>query len=359
MDVAASGERVLLLDEGWSATLHLARAFEVAGYRVTVATANGGRARYRRRGVAWLEVPTLGSPALAGELDRIACDRLLPLTERAIVWAAERANAFPAIAAWQRPLVADKHALLGHVAARGIAVPRSVPLADARAAIAELGLPLVVKGATGAGGARVWIATTRAELDAAVARARAIDDRWIVQEYIPGPTYLVAGVFDAGRPLRVYAAEKLEQYPPRTGPAIRLRSRADRALVAAGLDAIRALAWTGFASADLVRTAHGYALLEINPRLWGSVAAALAAGVDVLAAFVELVAGRIPEPELHFPDNREHAIFPRNALAHPGEALRALAGPQGRDWRHPGFLRFLLGRALRYGLITRRPTVTR
>jgi predicted ATP-grasp superfamily ATP-dependent carboligase len=262
---------------------------------------------------------------------------------------------FPATLPWQRRLVCDKHAMLEHAAARGLAIPRHVRITaelSADAVARELGIPVVIKGATGSGGRRVRIADSKAELADLIARTRAIDDRWIAQELVVGPTYLVGGVFDRGRPIRIYAAEKLEQFPPRTGGAIRLRSLADAALVEAGAAAIRELAWTGFASADLMRRPDGrYALLEINPRLWGSLAGAVSAGVDLFRPFAALLDGQTPAPDLAFTPDNTCMIFPRylNAAAHRNAAgfacaLADLLGEQGRDWRDPRLVAHTLRR---------------
>jgi biotin carboxylase len=114
----------------------------------------------------------------------------------------------------------------------------------------------------------------------------------------------------------------------------------------------RALQWTGFASADFIRWRRGdYVFLEVNPRLWGSVAAAISAGVDLFTPFAELLAGGMPSPDLAFVANQEGGIFPRYLLsptswrpARAAGAIRDLFGPQGQDWRDPGFVRHLAAR---------------
>jgi len=356
--------RVLLLDEGWAQTIDLAAGLEDAGYQVTVLTANGGTASYRHRTVAWRSGPALADPALLPHLDRMiaeaAFDRVLPLTEAAMLrlWDARprwAAQIYPQVDDWQRRLLRDKYALSECLAARGVCVPRHQRLApgDDPAAIArELGLPLVVKGATGAGGARVWIVETVAELARAIQRARRAGGAWGVQELVEGPTVLFGGVFRDGSPLRIYAGDKLEQHPRRTGPAIRLRSIDDPALIDLGTRILRELRWTGFASVDFIRRRDGsYAFLEVNPRLWGSVAAARPAGVDLFAPFADLLAGGSPAPDLACAAGHDVRIFPRYLLA-PGSwrprglarAVRDLLGDQGRPWRQPGFLRHLASR---------------
>ena len=352
------GARVLLVEEGLSATLRLARALDDAGADVTVLTADGSTATCRRGAMRWCSGPPVAHADFVPHVDALVTatgfDRVLLLTEPVMqrVWDADvawRSAIFPRAAAWQRRLVLDKHALVEHMAAHGIAVPRHhrVDAAfDARRAIRELGLPLVVKGATGGGGSRVRIVDTAAELAATLARARQIADDWIVQEHVASPTYLFGGLFRDGAPLRMFAGEKLAQHPPRTGGAIRLRSTNDAALVAAGTRVVAQLQWTGFASLDFVRRGDGaHLLLEVNPRLWGSHAAAAEAGVDLFAPFVQLLAGDEPRAELAFATNIETWIFPRylQSPVHRGvrgvaRALRDLVGDQGRDWRDPRFV---------------------
>lgn len=355
---------MLLVEEGWHSTLPLARALEGAGYAVTVLTANGTTASCSRKTVRWTSGPTLASPSFDAHIDRMVAaanfDHVLPLTEDAMrrLWnmpIAWRARIFPQTEAWQRSLVADKHALVEHMRSRGISIPRHRRVDDTfelDSAVRELGLPLVVKSSTGSGGRLVRIVDTSGELAAILEGARRLGGDWIVQEYVPSTTYLVGGVFRAGESIRLYAAEKLAQDPARIGGAIRLRSTHDPALLELGARVVRELRWTGFASVDFVRSRAGsFLLLEVNPRLWGSHAGALEAGVDLMTPFARLLAGETPPVDLAFADNVESWIFPKY-LAHRSvrSALRGLhdlIGEQGRDWRDPRFLLYTLRRAHR------------
>lgn len=386
---------MLLIDEGWTQTLEIARALERDGFAVTVATANGTMDRTRRRTVEWISCPRVDSPELIGWIDRVmnpdrhrgigrspraiargsspaialdaqsahrwcdaaptwAFDVLVPLTERVMaqLWGAcvpWADRVWPSTDAWQRRVVRDKILLVDEMAARGIPTLRQhrVDLESARSierAARDLHYPLVVKGATGVGGERVKIVDSRGELDRAVQRARELGGAWCFQEWASGPTYLVGGVFDEGRALRLYAGEKLEQFPPRVGPAIRLRSTLDACVREVGTAAIQELWWTGIASADVIRRADGtVALLEINPRPWGSIGCAASAGVDVMTPFAAMLRGEIVDESLACRDGDEHAVFPRYLMA---PAYRGLRGAimaardlvRESEWRHPRFL---------------------
>jgi ATP-grasp domain len=359
---AARECRVLLLDEGWAQTTDLATGLARAGHQVTVLTASGHDASYRHRTVEWRCGPAIASPALLPYLDRMMVetpfDRVVPLTEAAMtrLWDADPVWAdriHPDVTGWQRHLLRDKYALSEHLAARGVAVPRHHRLTrgdDLTALAREIGLPLVLKGAIGVGGARVRIIETAAELARVAHRAWSIGGAWGVQELVEGPTVLFGGVFHEGQPLRIYAGDKLEQYPPRTGPAIRLRSLDDPELLALGARVIRELRWTGFASVDFIRRPDGrYVFLEVNPRLWGSAAAARAAGVDLFTPFAALLAGVRPAPDLAFAAHQDVRIFPRYLLSprcwRSGDALRTVRDLlQEPTWRHAGFLHHLISR---------------
>jgi hypothetical protein len=353
---------VLLLEEGWAQTTDLATGLARAGHHVTVLTASGGSASYRHRTVEWRCGPAVASPALLPYLDRMMAetpfDRVVPLTEAAMsrLWDADPVWAgriYPDVTGWQRCLLRDKYALSEYLAACGVDVPRHRRLTrgdDLTAVAREIGLPLVLKGAIGVGGARVRIIETVAEFTREVQRAWSIGGDWGAQEFVEGPTVLFGGVFHDGRPLRVYAGDKVEQYPLRTGPAIRLRSCDDPGLLALGIRVIRELRWTGFASMDFIRRHDGgYVFLEVNPRLWGSAAAARAAGVDLFTPFAAMLAGVLPAPHLAFAANQDVRLFPRYLLSPDyrrlGGAVRAVRDLLGcRGWRHAGSVRHLVSR---------------
>ncbi|MFL5580476.1 MAG: ATP-grasp domain-containing protein [Gemmatimonadaceae bacterium] len=381
----AGRPRVLLLDEGFMSGALAAVGLRDAGCEVAVLAACGGRARCRTRSLAWTMGPAPGDPALPAAVERAAvewrAEHLLPCTEplQALAWGADApwaAHVFPRVAGWQREALAGKRALAALARARGIPVPRdeSGPSAAdpacsddaARAAAARLGLPIVVKGERGRGGSATFIASSVADATRAARAMVAAGETPFFQEYVHGATHLVGGVFQAGRPLRLYAGEKVEQHPPRVGPASRMRSVAPPRLLDVALATFAALEWTGMASADLVARADGeFLLLEVNPRPWGSIAGAAAAGVDLFGPAAELLRGRTPSADLRYAVGVETRVLPLYLLARGTwsprrvpSTLRALAadlaGAQGKPWRSPAQAAHLLHRLVRVGRNWRR-----
>src|SRR5262249_37353097 len=86
--------------------------------------------------------------------------------------------------------------------------------------------------------------------------------------------------------------------PPTGGESVLRESiEPDPALLAASERLLQALRWTGVAMVEFRRTPDGRALLmEMNPRLWGSVQLAIDAGVDFPALLVALYRGEKSSP---------------------------------------------------------------
>ena len=312
-----------------------------------VATVGGNLRSIRRDDITWLALRD-DLRELECVIDAHAIDCVMPLTESLMTRLATHRLAFPKLTPHQQRLIANKHALLAELSRCGVAVPLQRPLDTAH----ELGFPLVLKGSTGAAGSRVKIVDDARALAMQCDRIRALDDEWQAQELLPSSTYLVGGVFHAGRPLRLYAAEKLEQFPARTGPAIRLRSDDTAALVDIGTRAVAAISLTGLASVDIMHRADGsYVVLEINPRPWSSICGAADAGVDLFTPLADLIADRIPIADLRFASKCESRVFPRYLLddrywnvSGVARAVRDLLSPRGRDWRDLGFALHSLAR---------------
>jgi len=322
-----------------------------AGCRVTIAAAVGGRAHYDAQRIAWSLVPTLDSPDFLPTTDalvsQLGVDFVLPLTEslQTMLWDREIAwggRVFPRPDPGRRALLKDKYCLSAFVGERGVRIPEQLRLDDGDDnPVKSLGLPIVVKGVVGSGGRHTRIARSLGAAKVAAARMRGDGIRCFVQRYVTGPTFLVGGMFSRGRPVRIYAGMKRAQYPARTGPASLIESVRDEQLINEASRVFDALEWTGIASADFVRDAKGrYWFLEINPRPWGSIAAANASGVDLWSPMMAMLRGEESPADLRYAEGVAYPIFPLAFLSprswRPLSGIVASLRAERKVWRPVG-----------------------
>ena len=185
----------------------------------------------------------------------------------------------------------NKLHLARRLAEAGIAVPRTWPGDEARRAEREIGYPLVVKPAVGAGCEGVGLARTSAELKTLL-RAAARTGPAIVQEYIQGIQASVSVLCGVGspRPLSLNGQDvKVGDSFLYAGGTVPLRHPAAEAgvrLALAACELVPGLA--GFVGVDLVLSESEAVVIEINPRLTTSYVG-LRAATDVNVA--ELILG--------------------------------------------------------------------
>lgn len=104
----------------------------------------------------------------------------------------------------------------------------------------------------------------------------------IVQEYISGDGFGVSAVFDAdSNPVQVFCHRRIREYPATGGPSCMCESIWDDTMVDYALKLLKALKWQGVAMVEFKGHLKGkFALMEINPRIWGSYPLADIAGAD-------------------------------------------------------------------------------
>lgn len=188
-------------------------------------------------------------------------------------------------------LAGDKLHLLRRLAEAGIEVPRTWPASEARRAQLEVGFPIVVKPAVGAGCEGVGLAQDPAEL-ARLVRAAGLAGQAIVQEYIEGTPASASVLCGTGlpRPLSLNG-QNVSVGPSFTygGGCVPLRHPSAEEALALAVSACEFVpGLVGFAGVDLVFSRTGPVLIEINPRLTTSYVG-LRAATDLNVA--ELILG--------------------------------------------------------------------
>lgn len=295
--------RVLVTDgassgQGRSA-LAATRAASVAGEAVLVGVS--GRRQHSlaassRACSAAVPLPLATEPGYAAAVRAAAagCLTVLPASDAALL----------ALGAPVEHLI-DKQQLHARAQDAGVPVPSTVIVGRGEDP-GELPVPAMVKSAVKAGVADVPV--RRAET---VAEIREACDRGpvVVQPLVPGPITAVAGVVVGGRFQAVVHQRYERTWPVEAGTACSAVTVAPDADAEAGL--LRLLeGYEGIVQAQFV----GGLLIDVNPRVYGSLPLAVAAGANLVGAWCDALRGRTGPPR----------------RARPGVAYRWIEG----DLRH-------------------------
>jgi hypothetical protein len=199
----------------------------------------------------------------------------------------------------------DKQATLSMARDLGIPVPRSEIIPRGGPAPRCTAYPVVLKATR----SRVVVEGGQRRLEVVIARDRferaRILSAWLPytsvqqQEFIAGHGFGIEMLFERGVLRWHFAHERLHELPLTGGGSSYRRSIAAPAeMLEAAARILRALRWHGVAMVEF-RSPHprGFHLMEINPRLWGSLALPIDCGVDFPWSLALLATGRAVPPQ--------------------------------------------------------------
>jgi biotin carboxylase len=306
--------RVLLVGDAYYASLAAVRGLRLGGYEPWLATSASRTYASRSRAIAGTVLvpdPARGEGPFVGALisaaARFRAAAVLPATESALVALAGRQGDFPAgiaLGGGSPAVVAragDKVLLAAFAAEAGLHSPVSetIRTADLPARADVLGYPLVVKpvrSAVTVDGATIPLPPARLvhgadELAGFLGGLPATD--WLAQRHVPGQLYAVSGVAMGGELVCAVHQVARRIYPRLAGASAFAETvPRDQALEAKIAALVGAIGWSGIYEAQLIRTDDGAYLIDFNPRPYGSMALAIAAGLNLPAIWADLVLGR-------------------------------------------------------------------
>jgi predicted ATP-grasp superfamily ATP-dependent carboligase len=291
------------------------RSLAGAGYRVgAVADQTPAATHWSRCCSARYVLPDAKADAdgfvdgLAGIVRQTPYAVLLPATDAALLAVSSRRDrlephvrlGLPSHEAVQA--ATDKIALDAAARAAGLETPDTIVChsrSDGAAAARRLGLPLVIKPRRTAfedGGAVRQRGSAMIADEAALERA--LDDfgtPFLLQRAIPGDVYSVAGVTTPEDGVVAFAMSRyLRTWPQRAGnvafaetvePPAGLREQVGRLL--------GELSWHGIFELELMRSDDGaFHAIDLNPRLYGSLAHATRAGAPLAVVFCDWALGK-------------------------------------------------------------------
>jgi predicted ATP-grasp superfamily ATP-dependent carboligase len=166
-------------------------------------------------------------------------------------------------------IASDKARTMAFADSVGVPTPRTYGSADEVRAF-----PIVVKAARGVG--TVTYVNSREQLESMDLAGA------VIQEYIPGTGFGFYGLFNQGEPRAFFMHRRLREFPVTGGASTAAAAYYDERLKELGVRLMRALRWHGVAMVEVKRDQRDgeYKLMEINPKFWGSLDLAIAAGVN-------------------------------------------------------------------------------
>ncbi|HBP17751.1 MAG TPA: hypothetical protein DEA08_08155 [Planctomycetes bacterium] len=247
----------------------------------------------------------------------------------------------------------------------GLTIPtthRFAHLAEVYRAAPDLSYPVFVKVRGAAAGVGIEKVDTPEELVSVYAAfvsgyGLGPDEMPIVQEAVGGDDICVSALFEEGRCVALHTYRNVRQFPRTTGAGVLRETVAAPEAEAVARRLLESLDWHGLAQLDF-RWAEGETpyLIELNPRLFGGLPQAIAAGVDHPWLLFQLAQGISPETPVVDPAPRTETpvlglLATLSEIRHD-EGLRAgldelratlSAGPagEGRWERFSAFLREL------------------
>lgn len=114
----------------------------------------------------------------------------------------------------------------------------------------------------------------------------------IIQEYIEGPIHDVVGLFDNGEPIAIMSQKRVLTYPIDGGTGSVNETTYEPQIIEYACRLMKAAQWTGPAMCEFKkRGENDYVLLEVNPKFWGTLGLAIAAGLDIPTMTAKLFCG--------------------------------------------------------------------
>jgi predicted ATP-grasp superfamily ATP-dependent carboligase len=309
------GIRVLVTGGEHTASLAAVRALCAAGYEPWAGAASHRSYAARSRAADGVVVlPSSGADperfvaCLRAEVERLDIRVVIPGTEPDLVAIADstdellhRTAGLPERDVVRRAI--DKPAVYRDAEELGIRVPRTEVVDPERLnALADGDFPVILKPVRSAradGGALVRI-------DARLVKSRdqlrgILDglgsDQWLLQARIDGQLGAISGVAQNGRVVAALHQRSIRVWPPGAGVSSFAETvEADPALEADVARLIGALSWSGIFQTQFIHGADGAHLIDLNPRVYGSLALATAAGVNLPAIWAAVVTGSPIEP---------------------------------------------------------------
>ncbi|WP_456365949.1 carboxylate--amine ligase [Thermococcus sp.] len=227
---------------------------------------------------------------------------------------------------WDTMRIAYNKDLTMELARRlGIPTPKTLVLSE-DSLLSIRNFPIVIKSSDDSGG-YVRYCNTPEELRQNYNYLREKSTTNVIaQEYIRGFGAGFYGVCKHGKLYAVFMHRRIREFPVTGGPSAVAESYYDKKLFDYGKVICRKLRWDGPLMAEFKYSPEQreYYLIELNPKLWGSLDLTIRAGVNVPEILIRLALGEKVKPVKSYKNIRFRWVFPDEfkVLMSGGETLK-------------------------------------
>lgn len=308
---------VLVLDGHSLAALACTQALGRAGLEVHVASESGDALSWRSR-FARRRLPQPAGAAAEGFVrwlrereGEVAYALVVPSTENSLLamrtLPEDDSLRFRAVLPSDQALdtAIDKNRTRQLASSLGIPVPDAVLILSPNDIPPTPTLPVVLKPVRSKVLMDGRLVTPGAIVARREAARRAALESWLPwtpveeQSYVPGRGFGLGLLYDRGRRVWHFAWRRVHELPlTGGGSTYRCSIAPPPGMLEASTRLLDALEWHGAVMVEFRATGDGrFFLMEINPRLWGSLALAIAAGVNFPLGLLQLAEGGPPDPQ--------------------------------------------------------------
>ena len=181
--------------------------------------------------------------------------------------------------------------------------------------VKKVGFPIVIKGSIG-GTNNLRYCNKVSDLYNAVKGLLKKEKTVICQEYITGPTNGFYSYYKQGKMKAFFMHQRIKQYPLTGGPSSVARSYKDKKLLDISCQILNKLKWNGPVMIEykLDSKSGQYKLIEINPKLWGSLDLTIKSGINIPQIIIKDVMGERISLVKDYKDIYFRWIFPNDFL---------------------------------------------
>lgn len=354
-------ETVFITDGQWRKTLAAVRALGREGFIVWVGDkwklSTSFFSKYCKRKVVYPDPVKYHEKFRQFILDFISSERpdvTIPADDETVKFFSKNKNVLQEytkipVANYEIIELANNKAEIIQIAKKiGIPIPKTSIVNDVESIDIPSNFPLIVKPNLGSGSRGMFVVNDEEQLFNAVQEITKKGMIALVQEKIPmeGAGYGVSALLNWKSEVRaIFVHKRLREYPVRGGPSTLRISVKYPELAKLGVKLLKYIGFQGAAMVEFKMDPRDNTpkLMEINPRLWGSLQLAIASGVNFPLYLVKLALDGDVEEVTDY----KEGIIARWLL--PGDILHFLSNPE-RFSLKPSFFKFF-GKNLTYDII--------